>query len=93
MADSAFTVLARQTMELCHHIKEEVVSNPLARAVYDVFSLPTAQIDRIEKRVEDRKTEEEKDCQFCQGTAERIKVSDVMCKQCKLELSLGRKVK
>lgn len=93
MLISCFISLARQTTSIYHRYKNCVALSAPIKILHDIYHLPWSSIDIFLAHLAQREKEETKYCEVCQGREEVIKKSDIMCKHCKLEISLGRQVR
>jgi len=93
MIHSWFGFMVRELTDACGRIKSKNLVVAIKSCIADIYGLPMAQVKKVEDRVAERNAEAEKICEICGGQfKQRIKKSDVMCRHCKLEISLGRQV-
>lgn len=93
MIDSWFVLVARELASTCDRIKNINLFSELKACVFDFYNLPMAQVKKVENKAAERNAEGEKVCEMCGGSFKQIiKNSDVMCRHCKLEISLGRQI-
>lgn len=93
MLISCLVVLFKQISVVYHQRLKMIIVPAPTKVISALYHLPLSILKNAFTSISQHKAEETKCCELCHGHINMIKKSDVMCKDCKLEISLGRQLK